>query len=247
MADASGASTSRSFGTSTVPQEHDGSVIQITTPIEVEMFPVPEGNPALDGGEDRSHCLVFVRSLVRGAHRPTARVRLEPAGSAGRWDAGRPVPRSLRPGLLRGSRRLPHFNPELDVEPLPAAVVDLRRRIRGADAVLLSVPEYAGALPGVVQERLGLDDRRRRARVHRRKGGGLGQRFPSGSGGRPRVAGQGSPICQREPSSRLHVVRSPVTSAMVGKDGLIADPSVRRQLATALGVLESSTSSASPD
>ncbi len=42
-------------------------------------------------------------------------------------------------------------------------------------------------------------------------------------------------------------VQSPVSSAMVGEDGLIADPSVRRQLATALDVLESSTSSASPD
>ena len=43
---------------------------------------------------------------------------------------------------------LPHFNPDDDVDPLPAAVADLRRRIEAADAVLFCTPEYAGALPG---------------------------------------------------------------------------------------------------
>jgi NAD(P)H-dependent FMN reductase len=43
---------------------------------------------------------------------------------------------------------LPHFNPDLDAAPLPAAVDRLRTAIHSADAVLLSTPEYAGALPG---------------------------------------------------------------------------------------------------
>ena len=43
---------------------------------------------------------------------------------------------------------LPHFNPDDDVDPLPAAVADLRRGIEAADAVLFCTPEYAGALPG---------------------------------------------------------------------------------------------------
>jgi NAD(P)H-dependent FMN reductase len=47
-----------------------------------------------------------------------------------------------------GLRDLPHFDPDDDVEPLPPAVADLRRRIAAADAVLLSTPEYAGTLPG---------------------------------------------------------------------------------------------------
>jgi chromate reductase, NAD(P)H dehydrogenase (quinone) len=51
---------------------------------------------------------------------------------------------SLYPGLAG----LPHFNPDDDREPLHPAAADLRSRIRSADAVLFSTPEYAGALPG---------------------------------------------------------------------------------------------------
>ena len=43
---------------------------------------------------------------------------------------------------------LPHFNPDLDTTPLPAAVDRLRSAIHLSDAVLFSTPEYAGALPG---------------------------------------------------------------------------------------------------
>jgi chromate reductase, NAD(P)H dehydrogenase (quinone) len=47
-----------------------------------------------------------------------------------------------------GLDRLPHFNPDLDTEPLPAEVAELRAAIDGADAVLFCTPEYAGTLPG---------------------------------------------------------------------------------------------------
>ncbi len=45
---------------------------------------------------------------------------------------------------------LPHFDPDDDQEgqPVHPAVAQLRSRIRAADAVLFSTPEYAGALPG---------------------------------------------------------------------------------------------------
>jgi NAD(P)H-dependent FMN reductase len=47
-----------------------------------------------------------------------------------------------------GVAGLAHFNPDHDVEPLPAGVSDLRRSLGEADALLVSTPEYAGALPG---------------------------------------------------------------------------------------------------
>jgi NAD(P)H-dependent FMN reductase len=50
--------------------------------------------------------------------------------------------------IYDGLARLPHFNPDDDGEPLHPDVADLRRRIGAADALLLSTPEYAGALPG---------------------------------------------------------------------------------------------------
>jgi NAD(P)H-dependent FMN reductase len=49
---------------------------------------------------------------------------------------------------------LPHFNPDLDVAPLPAAVADLRRQIGAADGLLISCPEYARGIPGAFKNAL---------------------------------------------------------------------------------------------
>ena len=50
--------------------------------------------------------------------------------------------------FYEGLGELPHFNPDLDTDPLPEAVVGLRNAIADADAVLICTPEYAGTLPG---------------------------------------------------------------------------------------------------
>jgi NAD(P)H-dependent FMN reductase len=49
---------------------------------------------------------------------------------------------------------VPAFNPDLDVEPGPPVVSDVRARIGAADAVLISTPEYAYALPGSLKNAL---------------------------------------------------------------------------------------------
>jgi chromate reductase len=70
----------------------------------------------------------------------------------------RTVAELLPPGVdvdaYDGTGHLPFFNPDDDVEPLDPAVADYRRRIRLADAVLFSTPEYAGALPGAFKNAL---------------------------------------------------------------------------------------------
>jgi NAD(P)H-dependent FMN reductase len=50
--------------------------------------------------------------------------------------------------FYEGLGDLPHFNPDLDADPLPAPVAALRGAIADADAVLVCTPEYAGTLPG---------------------------------------------------------------------------------------------------
>lgn len=45
---------------------------------------------------------------------------------------------------------LPHFNPD-DAEPPPDAVREFREQVATADAVLISTPEYAYSLPGVLK------------------------------------------------------------------------------------------------
>jgi chromate reductase, NAD(P)H dehydrogenase (quinone) len=54
----------------------------------------------------------------------------------------------------RGLGNLPHFNPDLDREPLPPAVIDLRRQIGAADGLLISCPEYARGIPGAFKNAL---------------------------------------------------------------------------------------------
>jgi len=51
---------------------------------------------------------------------------------------------------------LPHFNPDLDGEGAtpPAAVKELRERLRAADGVVISSPEYAHGAPGVLKNAL---------------------------------------------------------------------------------------------
>ena len=58
------------------------------------------------------------------------------------------APPSVAAVFYPGLAGLPHFDPDLDVEPLPAAVAALRAEIAAADAVLFCTPEYAGTLPG---------------------------------------------------------------------------------------------------
>lgn len=64
--------------------------------------------------------------------------------------AGAPV----RTVFYQGLDRLPHFNPDLDADPLPAEVAALRAAIAGADALLVCTPEYAGTLPGAFKNLL---------------------------------------------------------------------------------------------
>jgi chromate reductase len=54
----------------------------------------------------------------------------------------------VRASLFAGLQALPHFNPDDDHDPLPAAVVELRAAIDDADALLICTPEYAGDMPG---------------------------------------------------------------------------------------------------
>jgi chromate reductase len=53
-----------------------------------------------------------------------------------------------------GLGALPHFNPDLDGLTVPAEVTTLRALIASADAIVISTPEYAHALPGTFKNAL---------------------------------------------------------------------------------------------
>jgi NAD(P)H-dependent FMN reductase len=62
--------------------------------------------------------------------------------------AMRLAPAGMVVELFEGLGELPHFNPDLDTDPLPAAVAAWRARVTASDGLLISSPEYARGIPG---------------------------------------------------------------------------------------------------
>lgn len=56
--------------------------------------------------------------------------------------------------IYTGLGELPFFNPDLDIDPGPPAVAHFRETLKTADAVLISSPEYAHGVPGVLKNAL---------------------------------------------------------------------------------------------
>ncbi len=131
---------------------------------------------------------------------------------------------------------LPHFNPDDDVEPLHPAAGELRRQFRGADAVLFSTPEYAGALPGSFKNLLDWtvgDDQagsiydKPVAWINASTRGAV-----DAHGSLRRVLGYAKAAVVEAACADIAV-----SGAMLGDDGLIVEPSVRHRIARALTTL----------
>jgi chromate reductase, NAD(P)H dehydrogenase (quinone) len=63
------------------------------------------------------------------------------------------APEHVEIKLYQGLNDLPHFNPDLESTE-PVAVTDLRTQIAWADGLLISSPEYAHGVPGVLKNAL---------------------------------------------------------------------------------------------
>ena len=104
------------------------------------------------------HILAISGSLRRDSHN-TALLRaaeelLEPGDTLELWE---------------GLREVPPFDQDLDEDPAPAAVASLRAAVAGADAVLISTPEYNHSIPGVLKNALDWASRPHAANVFRGK------------------------------------------------------------------------------
>jgi len=64
------------------------------------------------------------------------------------------APAGVRVERFDGIGALPHFNPDLDLEPAPPAVAAWRDALRNADAIVLSSPEYVHGVPGALKNAL---------------------------------------------------------------------------------------------
>jgi chromate reductase len=64
------------------------------------------------------------------------------------------APASLSLTLYDGLAKLPLFNPDDEIEPLPAPIQALRQAIADSDALLIACPEYAHGVPGAFKNLL---------------------------------------------------------------------------------------------
>jgi chromate reductase, NAD(P)H dehydrogenase (quinone) len=53
--------------------------------------------------------------------------------------------------IFEGLTEIPHFNPDLDNEHPPQAVIDFRKQLKEADGILICTPEYAMGVPGTLK------------------------------------------------------------------------------------------------
>jgi chromate reductase, NAD(P)H dehydrogenase (quinone) len=139
--------------------------------------------------------------------------------------------------LYEGLDRLPHFDPDLDRDPVPAAVVELRAAVRAADAILFCTPEYAGALPGSFKNLLDwtIGDDRPRSIYEKPVAWVNASANPTGAADAHhslrKVLAYAHATVVEEACASI-----PVQRQAVGDDGLINDPAVRSEV---LGVLTS--------
>jgi NAD(P)H-dependent FMN reductase len=64
------------------------------------------------------------------------------------------APDGIAVTIFEGIGGLPFYNPDDDVEPLPASVIHWRAAVNAADGLLVSCPEYARGIPGVFKNAL---------------------------------------------------------------------------------------------
>ena len=68
--------------------------------------------------------------------------------------AARLAPDTVEVSIYRELAELPPFNPDLEADAAPAAVARFRSRLQSCDAVLISAPEYAHGVSGVLKNAL---------------------------------------------------------------------------------------------
>jgi NAD(P)H-dependent FMN reductase len=149
------------------------------------------------------------------------------------------APAGVMTTRYRGMDTLPHFNPDDDREgkPVHPAVQALRAEIAAADALLICTPEYAGALPGALKNLLEWT-----------VGDGGTYRKPiawiNASGPAAPTGGADAHESLRKVLGYVHAdiveeacARIPVTRDAIGTDDMLADPTVRREIAAVLSTL----------
>jgi NAD(P)H-dependent FMN reductase len=133
---------------------------------------------------------------------------------------------------------LPHFDPDLDHDPLPPAVEHLRAALREADGALFCTPEYAGALPGSFKNLLDwtIGDEHPGS-IYRKPVAWINvSASPTGAADAHESLGKVLTYAHAEVIAEA-CVRIPVVRQMVDDHGLVRDPATLHEVRDALGLL----------
>jgi chromate reductase len=149
------------------------------------------------------------------------------------------APPGIKAVLFDGIMRLPHFNPDDDVEgaPVPAAVAQLREAVKSADALLICTPEYAGAMPAVLKNLLEwtIGD----ASTYQKPVAWINASSPAAPTGGADAHESLEKVLRYASADIVDgaCIRLELTRQHVGPDGLIDDEAARRAMAAALTTL----------
>jgi chromate reductase, NAD(P)H dehydrogenase (quinone) len=152
------------------------------------------------------------------------------------------APADMECDLYPGLGLLPHFNPDDEEGPLDPAVGDLRGRIHGADALVFSTPEYAGALPGSFKNLLDWtigDDQP--GSIYEKPVGWVNASHRGAGGAHRELRTVLAYAHARLIDSACAQIT--ITSQMVGPDGVIADGASRIALAGVVAALSTAAAS----
>ena len=183
-------------------------------------------NPLSFGSASATCRMLLVSGSLRSSSTNTAVLRTAQAST----------PEGVETVLYTGLAGLPHFNPDDETDALPSAVADLRSLVHAADAMVFSTPEYAGAMPGSFKNLLDWaigDD----------QPGSIYEKPVAWINASPRGAVNAHDSLRKVLGyASATIVEAacadiPVTGAMLGDDGLIADPSARNHIVGVLATL----------
>jgi NAD(P)H-dependent FMN reductase len=185
----------------------------------------PRCGPGTVAGVSGARKVLLVSGSLRRASTNTALLRT----------AERVSPSGVEAVLYEGLDRLPHFDPDLDHDPLPPAVTHLRRAIHAADAILFCTPEYAGALPGSFKNLLDwtIGDDQAGSIYEKPVAWVNASASPSGAADAHESLRK---VLRYAHADVVEVACAsiPVTREAIGDDGLVADAGVRTLLARVL-------------
>ena len=127
--------------------------------------------------------------------------------------------------------RIPLYNGDVEERGNPEAVVELKRRIQAADAVLIATPQYNGSIPGVLKNALDWASRPARRSALRGKPAAVISSSP-GAHGATRAQAATRQVLEHIGAHVLpgdHLAVDRVDTRFDG-DGVLRDEPTRRQL-----------------